>query len=39
MEISKVITHERWVLTSFLRWGSLAQILVNFFVIFGITDI
>jgi hypothetical protein len=30
MEISKVITHERWVLTSFLRWGSLALILVNF---------
>jgi hypothetical protein len=30
MEIFKVITYERWVLTSFLRWGSLALILVNF---------
>jgi hypothetical protein len=30
MEISKVITHERWALTSFLRLGSLAIILVNF---------
>jgi hypothetical protein len=30
MEISKVITHERWALTSFLRLGSLALILVNF---------
>jgi hypothetical protein len=30
MEISKVITHEQWVLTSSLRWGSLEQILVQF---------
>jgi hypothetical protein len=30
MEISKVITHEQWVLTSFLSWDSLALILVNF---------
>jgi hypothetical protein len=30
MEISKVITHERWALTSFLRLGSLALIFVNF---------
>jgi hypothetical protein len=30
MEISKVITHEQRVLTSFLRLGSLALILVNF---------
>jgi hypothetical protein len=30
MEISKVITHEQWVLTSFLSWDSLALILVNY---------
>jgi hypothetical protein len=30
MEISKVITHEHWALISFIRWGSLEQILVNF---------
>jgi hypothetical protein len=30
IEISKVITHERWVLTCFLRWGSLELILVKF---------
>jgi hypothetical protein len=30
MEISRVITHERWVLTSFPRWGSIALILVTF---------
>jgi hypothetical protein len=30
MEISKVITHEQWVLTRFLRWSSLEQILVQF---------
>jgi hypothetical protein len=30
IEISKVITHEQWVLTSFLSWDSLALILVNF---------
>jgi hypothetical protein len=29
MEISKVITHEQWVLTSFLSCDSLALILVN----------
>jgi hypothetical protein len=30
MEISKVITHERWALTSFLSSDSLELILVNF---------
>jgi hypothetical protein len=30
MEISKVITHEQWALTSFLSSGSLELILVNF---------
>jgi hypothetical protein len=30
LEISKVLTHEQWVLTSFLRWDSLELILVNF---------
>jgi hypothetical protein len=30
MKIFKVITHEQWVLTSFLSWDSLALILVNF---------
>jgi hypothetical protein len=30
IEIFKVITHERWPLTSFLRLGSLVIILVNF---------
>jgi hypothetical protein len=28
--ISMVITHEQWVLKSFLSWGSLALISVNF---------
>jgi hypothetical protein len=36
MEISKVITHEQWVLTSFLRWGSLELILVNFLYFLGL---
>jgi hypothetical protein len=26
----RVITHEQWVLTSFLSWDSLELILVNF---------
>jgi hypothetical protein len=30
LEFSMAITHERWVLTSFLSWASLALILVNF---------
>jgi hypothetical protein len=30
LEFSKVISHEQWVLTSFLSWASLALILVNF---------
>jgi hypothetical protein len=38
MEISKVITHERWLLTSFLSLDNLALFLVNFFIIVGIRD-
>jgi hypothetical protein len=30
MEISTFITQKLWVLTSFLRWSSVALILVNF---------
>jgi hypothetical protein len=38
MEISKVITHEQWVLTNFLSRDSLALILVKFsqFLVLGI---
>jgi hypothetical protein len=36
LEFSMAITHEWWVLTSFLSWASLALILVNFPYFFGI---
>jgi hypothetical protein len=36
--IAMVITHEQGVLTSFLRLGSLEQILVQFFMNFGAID-
>jgi hypothetical protein len=33
---SIVITHEQWALISFLSWGSLALILVNFSIFLGL---
>jgi hypothetical protein len=38
LEISKVITHEQWVLISFLSLNRLALILGKFSLIYGIRD-
>jgi hypothetical protein len=38
MEISKVVTHEQWVLTHFLSWDSLTLIFGQFSKFFGIRD-
>jgi hypothetical protein len=38
MEISNVITHEQWVLISFLRLGSLELISGSVFMNFGAID-